>query len=133
MVADNRSQDGRFVKGVSGNPSGRPKTNARVQDLARTHTEKAIKTLATIMDDKKERGATRVAAIQVLLDRGWGKPPQRIDTGKTDIEDMTDAELEEHIAVLRAAQPEFAEALDVAMGKTAAKKHGTPFDRKTRH
>ena len=133
MTAPNRSLDGRFKRGRSGNPGGRPKTLARVQDLARQYSETSIKVLGEIMEDEDERGATRIAAIQVLLDRGWGKPLQRIDTGKTDIEDMTDAELEAHIAELEAQQPEFAEAFRMARKSVAAKKYGTSHDRKTRH
>lgn len=94
MATANRTVSGRFKPGQSGNPGGRPKTLARVQDLAREYTETSIKVLGEIMEDEDERGATRIAAIQVLLDRGWGKPLQRIDMGKTNYEDMTDAELE---------------------------------------
>ena len=133
MATVDRSKDGRFVPGQSGNPGGRPKTLAIVQNLAREHTEKSIEVLGTIIENEKERGATRVAAIQVMLDRGWGKPPQCIDTGKTDIEDMTDAELEAHIAELEAQQPEFAEAFRVARKSVAKKKYGTSQDSKTRH
>ncbi len=82
MATANRTVSGRFKPGQSGNPGGRPKTLARVQDLARQYTETSIKVLGEIMEDESERGATRIAAIQVLLDRGWGKPLQRIDMGK---------------------------------------------------
>lgn len=63
--------------GQSGNPSGRPKSDARVRDLARAQTEKAIETLTTLMDCKDLK--VRALAAQALLDRGWGRPAQMIE------------------------------------------------------
>jgi hypothetical protein len=44
-----------------------------VRELAREHTEEAIRTLAAIMQDGKEPAAARVRAAECLLDRGWGR------------------------------------------------------------
>ena len=66
--------NGRFQKGTSGNPGGRPKAAHSVQELARKHAPDAIKTLADIA--KKGTPAARVSAAIALLDRGYGKPPQ---------------------------------------------------------
>lgn len=63
-----------FEPGKSGNPSGRPKVNTFVRDLAREHTEAAIKALAEALKDDRHR----VAAATALLDRGWGKPVQEV-------------------------------------------------------
>lgn len=63
---------GRFVKGQSGNPGGRPKGLHDMQALARQCTEAAIVTLADIMRNGKNESA-RVRASEILLDRGWGK------------------------------------------------------------
>lgn len=68
-----------FAPGQSGNPSGRPKNNARVVELARSHTENAFATLVQVMEDKKAPAAARVSAAQAVLDRGWGKPVQPVD------------------------------------------------------
>ncbi len=65
-----------FKKGQSGNPGGRPKAIAEVRALAREQTDKAVKTLISIMDNSKAADAARAAAANSLLDRGWGRPAQ---------------------------------------------------------
>lgn len=47
-----------------------------LQDLARTHTDKAIETLIRCMDC--EQAAVAVSAATALLDRGYGRPHQSI-------------------------------------------------------
>ena len=49
------------------------KTPTEIKSLARAHTEKAIKVLVGIMNQKKAPMAARVSAAQALLDRGWGR------------------------------------------------------------
>jgi hypothetical protein len=46
--------------------------------LARQQTEEAIRHLINIMGDLEQPGAVRVRAIELLLERGWGKTPQQI-------------------------------------------------------
>jgi hypothetical protein len=50
-----------------------------VENLAREHTEAAIRTLAEICGNKNAPPAARVAAATALLDRAWGKPRQPLD------------------------------------------------------
>ena len=68
-----------FRPGQSGNPGGRPKAIAEVRHLARQYTSLAIETLASIVQHGDKETA-RVAAAQALLDRGWGKAVQSLDT-----------------------------------------------------
>lgn len=52
------------------------KAPIEIRSLARSHTEKALKTLVEIMNDANVNAAARVNAAQALLDRGWGKAAQ---------------------------------------------------------
>lgn len=70
---ENRSKSGQFVKGVSGNPGGRPKTIEEIRDLARSYTTEAMQSLLRIATGGKNENA-RVSAANAILDRGWGKP-----------------------------------------------------------
>jgi hypothetical protein len=65
-----------FKKGVSGNPSGRPKKYAEVQKLARDHSLEAIERLVHIMRGRSPRVALK--ACEILLDRAFGKVPHAI-------------------------------------------------------
>lgn len=69
-----RNEQGKFVKGTSGNPLGRPRVILTVRDIAREHTEEAIETLAAIMRDEIAPAAARISACTELLNRGHGRP-----------------------------------------------------------
>lgn len=71
-------KDHLFKPGQSGNPSGRPKKNQLIVELAQAKTESAIATLVGIMEDEKASPSARVSAASTILDRGWGKPPQEL-------------------------------------------------------
>jgi hypothetical protein len=68
---------GRWGKGVSGNPLGRPKKYLEVTKLAQSHSVEAVERLVELMRDKRAK-AIALRACEVLLDRAWGKVPQAI-------------------------------------------------------
>ena len=57
-----------------------------MRELARRHTEAALKTLSSVMLDKAAPPAARVSAATALLDRGYGKPPQALEQSGTNVE-----------------------------------------------
>jgi uncharacterized protein DUF5681 len=68
----------KFPKGQSGNPGGRPKVLADVQELARQYAPVAIVELARLALKAKNENA-RIAAIRELLDRGYGRSRQSME------------------------------------------------------
>jgi len=66
-----------FVKGESGNPKGRPKVPWSIKQLAKDNSERALRKIIELIDSKDEKVAL-MASIHVL-DRGYGKPEQRVD------------------------------------------------------
>ena len=75
----------RFQPGVSGNPRGRPKSDLAIAELAKAHTATAIASLVSIMESADAPPAARVSAASALLDRGWGRPAQTINTPAPDV------------------------------------------------
>ena len=83
-----------FVKGKSGNPSGRPKIPEGVKELAKAYTEAAIQTLGSIMSGDDQPAAARVKAAECLLDRAWGKSESTVNVKTVnDVRDLSTAEI----------------------------------------
>lgn len=76
-----RDQKGRFAPGNEqiGQSPGRPPVIRPVRELAKQHTEAAIRLLAEIAADPEANPSARVAAIKEILDRGEGKVTQPVD------------------------------------------------------
>lgn len=83
-----------WVKGQSGNPEGRPKSDPELVEAFRGRTMKALATLDKVMDDfaidaQNEKGdplipaAAAVKAAEVVLNRGWGTAPTTVKLDAT--------------------------------------------------
>lgn len=88
-----------WKKGQSGNPAGRrPEGVEEIRSLARKHTGASIKALVQGLKD--ENGRTRIAAAEVLLDRGWGKATQHIEATVNVIDQLSDEDKRAVLAAL---------------------------------
>ncbi len=68
---------GQFKKGVSGNPSGRPKMPAEVREALQSACPEAVRVLVEML--RSDREAYRLEAAKTILDRAYGKPTQAQD------------------------------------------------------
>ncbi len=96
-----------FKPGISGNPNGAPKGRKRlspkqyldIKAFARKHGPDAVSILARIMRNKKAPVTARIQAAGMLLDRGYGRPAQKIDIqaimGAIDLTRLSDSQLEQ--------------------------------------
>lgn len=78
---ENRDKAGRFQKGKTGNPGGRPSIPQEFKDLALKYSVPALKKAIEIMQDDENKTADKLKAIELILDRGIGKPTQTLDVG----------------------------------------------------
>jgi hypothetical protein len=58
----------------------RSKSLTEIRSLARSHTRTAISVLIRVMRSNDATAATRVSAANAILDRGWGKATQPLET-----------------------------------------------------
>lgn len=88
-----------FEPGKSGNPTGRPKEDRELKELARTYTREAVDRLVSWM--KSENPKASVLAASILLDRGHGKAAQVLELKPHNpLEDMDTHELVELVSSL---------------------------------
>ena len=105
------ARPGTFKPGQSGNPGGRKKGLPELEALARSHTAAAIQALVDALTDPR----LKVHAAEALLDRGYGRPTQRIDAQVNVLDSLNADEL----SSLEAALAAFASDEGDAAGRAA--------------
>ena len=92
-----------FKKGESGNPAGSKPRDPELQALAREYSVPALRRIISIMESPETEDDTALRAAGMIIDRGYGKAPQKIEAERYDV--MTEAELRRrlagHLAVIR--------------------------------
>jgi uncharacterized protein DUF5681 len=105
----NRDGSGRWAKGVSGNPGGRPKGQAALSKSARKLVgedgEALVDLWWSIANDPMRRAADRLRASELFADRGWGKAAnfEPVEGDPLGLEDAKAAEEECRAKILRLA------------------------------
>lgn len=100
---DERELNGRFPKGQSGNPSGRPKMPPEIREMLTAKAKDAVDVFVRYLSDDDARVALKAA--ELLLDRAYGKPQQTSEPISFDLPDDTDnaeALVALHASLLRA-------------------------------
>lgn len=69
-----------WVKGQSGNPSGRPRTDegGMLRQMCQNYMPKSFAILRDIIENPNSREVARVKGIQMLWEYGFGKPKQTV-------------------------------------------------------
>lgn len=96
----------KWAKGVSPNPGGRPSGFNEIQNSARALGPLAIQRLGEILADPKAKHVAVIRAAELILERGFGKPPAFSTSSPSAFKDalqMTDAQITERLAAIRAA------------------------------
>lgn len=81
-MPQNRLGTGQFRPGTSGNPGGRPKRTQEEKDALeriRALAEETPEELRRMIKGKTTPPAIRLRAIEVVLNRTYGKPPEYVN------------------------------------------------------
>lgn len=80
----NRDKTGKFVKGKSGNPKGRPKTPQWMKEKLEELTPTALAVWEEVLNDPDAKPELRVSVAEKVLDRRFGKPKEHKEVTNPD-------------------------------------------------
>jgi hypothetical protein len=98
----------RWQPGQSGNPAGRPKRGESLAEIVRRSVDphELVDTLLSIARSVGAKSSDRIAAVGLIMDRGWGKPLAQVEV--TARQELVEPELASRLDDL---SPEQLEAL----------------------
>jgi hypothetical protein len=100
-----RDDRGKWMRGVSGNPGGRPKgTVRRIRGLCQDAAEAVIREMIELALDPNQRARDRISAANLVLDRGLGK-------ASPELPDDDEEQLDQKARILRLMTPQLREHL----------------------
>jgi hypothetical protein len=80
MTSLKRKSSGRASRDARQTRAAMSRTITEIRSLARSHTRTAINALVGVMRSRNATHAARVSAANAILDRGWGKAAQALET-----------------------------------------------------
>jgi len=78
-VPQNRTETGKFVKGISGNPGGRPKTPEPFKELVQSKSIPALESIIAIMENPESKPNDVFACAKLILEYANGKPTDNMN------------------------------------------------------
>lgn len=79
-----RDKNGRFLKGKSGNPRGRPKTDEEFKEALTKLVPRAIEVLHEILMKEDAADRDKLKAVELIFDRIYGRPFQSVKLDEID-------------------------------------------------
>ena len=78
-MPQNRTETGKFVKGISGNPGGRPKTPEPFKELVQSKSIPALESIIAIMENPESKPNDVFACAKLILEYANGKPTDNMN------------------------------------------------------
>lgn len=79
-----RDAHGRYLKGTSGNPRGRPKTDEEIKGALKALVPRSIEVLHEILMKEDATDKDKLKAVELIFDRVYGRPFQSVKLDEVD-------------------------------------------------